>query len=275
MKHLLIFCILLSVAIWSRTSVAEQPAQSQSGPGSIPEINGMVYIPPGEFLMGSTVDDLKKQADIDEFPQHGVYVKGFYIDRYEVTNIQYKIFVDSMKVKPPYYWWDNNYPVGMDGYPVVSVNWHDARRYAEFVGKRLPTETEWEKAARGADARRYPWGDAFDNARANNGAVLARVAEFESGISPYGVFNMAGNAAEWVDAWYAPYERGEHDRLDEDMPEYKPYYGTKRYRVYRGGSWNSFGKYLRCANREKARPKETWGYIGFRCAKDAPQTSAP
>lgn len=248
-------------------------AHSQSQP--VPEVSGMIYIPPGDFLMGSTVEDLKKQADIDEFPQHSVFVDGFYIDKYEVTNIQYKLFVDSMKVEPPYYWIDGNYPVGMDGYPVVSVSWHDAKRYAQFVGKRLPTEDEWEKAARGTDARRYPWGEEFDNERANNGQRLMPVGEYEAGISPYGVYNMAGNAAEWVDSWYAPYQRGAGDLLDEDMPEYKPFYGNKRYRVYRGGSWNSFGKYLRCANREKARPNETWGYIGFRCAMDAPERTTP
>ncbi|MBI4720728.1 MAG: formylglycine-generating enzyme family protein [Chitinivibrionia bacterium] len=249
-------------------------AFSQAEPDTIPEVNGMIYIPAGEFLMGSSAEDVKNQAEIDEFPQRLVFVEGFYIDMFEVTNIQYKLFADSMKVKPPSHWIDGDYPVGMDGYPVVGVTWHDAQKYARFVGKRLPTETEWEKAARGTDGRKYPWGNEFDNTKCNNGPQLAQIADFEAGKSPFGVFNMAGNAAEWVDAWYTPYVRTEHDRLDPDMPEHKPFYGNKRYRVYRGGSWNSFGKYLRCANREKARPGERWSFIGFRCAMDPPWKDA-
>lgn len=239
-------------------------------PDAIPEISGMVYIPPGEFLMGSTAEDLRNQAEIDEFPQRTVYVEGFYIDIHEVTNAQYKVFVDSMHVKPPSRWKDGSYPIGWDGYPVVNISWEDAAAYARFVGKRLPTEEEWEKAARGQDGRRFPWGDEFNSEKANNSDQLMQIMRFPEGVSPFGLHDMAGNVAEWVDAWYTPYPRGEDDVLDDDFPEYHPIYGDQTYRVYRGGSWNNFGKFLRCSNREKAKPKEKWGNIGFRCAMDPP-----
>jgi formylglycine-generating enzyme required for sulfatase activity len=241
-------------------------------PDPIPEISGMVYIPAGEFLMGSTTEDLQHNAEIDEFPRRSVHVGGFYIDIHEVTNAQYKVFVDSMKVNPPSKWKDGNYPIGWDGYPVVNISWEDAAEYARFVGKRLPTEEDWEKAARGDDGRRFPWGDEFDDGKANNSDQLMPIMRFPEGVSPFGVHDMAGNVAEWVDAWYAPYPRGEDDVLDGEYPEYQPIYGDQTYRVYRGGSWNNFGKYLRCSNREKARPKERWGNIGFRCAMDPPWT---
>jgi len=239
-------------------------------PDSIPQISGMVYVPPGEFLMGSTAEDLLHQADIDEFPQRSIYVDGFYIDVHEVTNAQYKVFLDSMHVKPPSRWKNGSYPIGWDGYPVVNVSWEDAAAYARFIGKRLPTEEEWEKAARGIDGRRFPWGDEFDKDLANNGDQLMQIMRYPQGVSPYGVHDMAGNVAEWVNSWYAPYPRGESDVLESNYPEYTPIYGDQTYRVYRGGSWNNFGKFLRCSNREKARPGERWGNIGFRCAMDPP-----
>ena len=109
-------------------------------PAAIPEIQGMVYIPPGEFIMGSTMEDVTNMAQVDEFPQRKVSVDGFYIDIFEVTNVQYKIFVDSMHVDPPSHWVNARYPVGMDGFPVVGVSWYNAKKYDEFMGKRLPTE---------------------------------------------------------------------------------------------------------------------------------------
>jgi len=279
MRKTKITCLLALVAALSCLAVylfirpGDSPAAStRAGDAEreAPPINGMVYIPPGEFIMGSSAEDIKHGADTNEFPQRKVFVDGFYIDIYEVTNVQYKVFVDSMHVAPPSHWINGSYPVGMDGYPVVGVSWYDAERYAAFVGKRLPTEEEWEKAARGTDGRKYPWGDSFDSRKCNNGRTLAPVGSFPECVSPYGVFDMAGNAAEWVDAWYAPYPRDDSHQWNPDHPEFKPDYGDKKYRVYRGGSWNNFGKYLRCARRGKAKPTERWNNIGFRCAKDPP-----
>jgi len=237
-------------------------------PDPVPEVNGMVFIPAGEFLMGSSLADLKKMADLDEFPQRKVYVDAFYIDIHEVTNAQYKLFIDSMGVAPPHRWENRNYPVGEDGFPVVDISWEEAAAYARFVGKRLPTEAEWEKAARGSDGRRYPWGDEFDNTLANNGENLVPVMSFQGGVSPYGVYDMAGNAAEWVDAWYDAYPRSKNDVIPKEFATRDQSFSKNKFRVYRGGSWNSFGKFLRCANREREKPDKKWLYIGFRCAMD-------
>ena len=231
----------------------------------------MAFIPPGAFLMGSTIEDLRYEAELDEYPQHEVYVDGFYMDIHEVTNAQYKFFADSMGVEPPHAWgYDGNYPIGRDGYPVVSVSFKEAAAYARFVGKRLPTEAEWEKAARGSDGRRYPWGDEFDNTKGNNGEQLLPVMSLPEGKSPYGLFDMAGNAAEWVDSWYAAYPRESAASLPSDLGNRKIRFGDKKYRVYRGGSWNGFGKFMRCANRERTKTGKKWQYIGFRCAMDPP-----
>jgi formylglycine-generating enzyme required for sulfatase activity len=272
----LLFAFLLSIASGDATPSGESRAASDgmqskvSEPDQIPEINGMAYIPAGVFLMGSTSDDLHNQAEIDEYPQRPIWVDGFYMDIHEVTNAQYKVFLDSVRIKPPSRWKNGNYPIGMDGYPVVNITWEDAAMYARFVGKRLPTEEEWEKAARGEDGRRFPWGNDFDDDKGNNSDQLMQIMRFPDGVSPYGLYDMAGNVAEWVDAWYAPYPRGEGDVLDRDFPEHKPLYGDQKYRVYRGGSWNNFGRFLRCSNREKAKPNARWGNVGFRCAMDPP-----
>jgi formylglycine-generating enzyme required for sulfatase activity len=236
-------------------------------PDPVPPVSGMVFVPAGYFTMGSNPDDLRHMAEVDEWPQRQVWVDDFYIDMHEVTNAQYKVFLDSIKIEAPPRWIDNNYGIGEDGLPIVSVTWEEAQAYAHYVGKRLPTEPEWEKAARGTDARRFPWGDDFDTDKANNGDRLMPIMSFPEGVSPYGCFDMAGNAAEWVDAWYEAYPRGENDVLPRDIPDRAQEFSKDR-RVYRGGSWNSFGKFLRCPNRESTGEDKRWVYVGFRCATD-------
>ena len=238
-------------------------------PDPLPEFSGMVYVPAGEFIMGSEGNDLFRIAEVDEFPQRQVFVEDFYIDIYEVTNAQYKRFIDSTKVEAPPRWIDNNYGIGEDGLPVVSVTWEEATAYAQFIGKRLPSEAEWEKAARGVDGRRFPWGDDFDPNLANNGDLLTPIMSFPGGVSPFGCYDMAGNAAEWVDGWYEAYPRAEDDILPSGIPDRNEVFRTKK-RVYRGGSWNSFGKFLRCSNREATGSDRRWAYVGFRCAMDPP-----
>jgi formylglycine-generating enzyme required for sulfatase activity len=238
-------------------------------PDPTPVVAGMVLVPAGEFTMGSGVDDLRRMAEVDEWPQHRLWLDDYYIDVHEVTNAQYKVFLDSTRVEAPHRWVNGNYGIGEDGLPVVSISWDEAAAYARFVGKRLPTEAEWEKAARGADGRRFPWGNDFDGDYANNGDRLMPIMSFPLGESPYGCYDMAGNAAEWVDGWYAAYPRGDGDVLPADIPDRQESFRTDR-RVYRGGSWNSFGKFLRCANRESTGENRKWAYIGFRCAMDAP-----
>jgi len=280
MKHLLALALIPALSVSalaidgrSRTAV---PVDSVTGsetvkgrPDPIPDYPGMVFVPAGNFLMGSTTADLYHAADVDEWPQHSVWVDDFYIDVHEVTNAQYKVFLDSMHVEPPPRWVGGNYGIGEDGIPVAQVTWTNAAAYARFVGKRLPTEAEWEKAARGTDARRYPWGNRFDTHRCNNGDSPLPIMSFPGGVSPYGCFDMAGNVAEWVADRYTAYPRARTDVLPRDIRDRNKLFHDNR-RVYRGGSWNSFGKFLRCANREAAKPNTRWAYVGFRCARDAP-----
>ena len=237
-------------------------------PDPLPAVQGMVFVPAGEFIMGSAGDELYRASDVDEFPRRHLWVDDFYIDVHEVTNAQYKVFLDSMRVAAPPRWIDGNYGIGEDGLPVVSITWDEAAAYAKFVGKRLPTEAEWEKAARGTDGRLFPWGNSFDRTFANNGDYLVPIMSYPTGVSPYGAHDMAGNAAEWVDAVYEAYPRTEADVLPRDIPDRQDF--KKDRRVYRGGSWNTFPKYLRCANRENTQPGKRWAYIGFRCAMDPP-----
>jgi iron(II)-dependent oxidoreductase len=238
-------------------------------PNPIPAIQGMVFVPAGEFTMGSAGEELARQADVDEFPQRRVWVDDFFIDVHEVTNAQYKAYLDSMKVEAPPKWIEGSYGIGEDGLPIVSITWDEAAAYARFVGKRLPTEAEWEKAARGTDGRAFPWGESFDRNRANNSDRLMPIMSFPSGASPYGCLDMAGNAAEWVAGRYEAYPRGPEDVLPPGIPDRNEEFKKDR-RVYRGGSWNTFPKFLRCANRESTSPGKRWMYVGVRCAMDPP-----
>ncbi len=204
---------------------------------------GMVLVPAGEFIMG--VDS----GSPDERPKRTVYLDAFYIDKYEVTNKQFK------QVFP-----DHEYPADRDYYPVMGVTWHQASAYAAAVGKRLPTEMEWEKAARGTDGREYPWGNLFDpklcNSSATPGAKPTIVGFFLGGASPYGCMDMAGNAYEWTSDWYQAYP-GNRDIIKE--------YGQV-YRVLRGGSYLTGAFDVRCARRHYDHMDAKRSDYGFRCA---------
>ena len=181
---------------------------------------GMVLIPVGDFIMGTDQVDEDQEALAvgfphpwyeDEHPQHKVYLHAYYIDRSEVTNVQYQKFITATGYHPPQNWPNATYPKGNDELPVVYVNWYDADAYCRWLGKRLPLEAEWEKAARGSDGRKYPWGNTFNPLFANiarEAVMFAQptpVRQFESGKSPYGVYDMIGNVWEWTDSWYEPY----------------------------------------------------------------------
>lgn len=200
----------------------------------------MVYIPPGEFLMG----DGKKPTRAD----------GFYIDRYPVTNAEYARFCqETGHATPPPWYNTGTYPEGKADHPVVQVTWKDAAAYAQWAGKRLPGEAEWEKAARGSDGREWPWGDEFDKNKCNTceGDIgdTTPVGKYSpEGDSPYGVGDMAGNVYEWT-------ANGSGLVL---MP-------------LRGGSWNEFKTEARCAARRKHTPHRKNDFVGFRCAADAPK----
>lgn len=229
----------------------------------------MIFVPAGEFTMGA--DDLH----FDQRPIHKMYVDAFYIDKYEVTNAQYKKFVDATGHPAPhsdeiwaqpFNWIDGTYHEGQGNYPVALVSWYDAKAYAQWAGKRLPTEPEWEKAARGTDGRLYPWGDEPDASRVNSwemgpGRALP-VGSYPLGASFYGLMDMGGNAWEWVEDWFERYPGNE-------WPSDK--YGPK-YKVARGSSWGNVMKYVRTSNRHWLEPEHKSGLIGLRTAStDVPR----
>lgn len=227
---------------------APSDAQTETGPPS-----DMVLIPAGEFVMGFD------GGRPDEGPSRKVFVEAFYIDRYEVTNAQFKQYADTHGI--PF-----SFPPGMGSHPVVNITWDQANGYARWVGKRLPTETEWEKAARGTDEREYPWGNEWDASRCNSQEATqypktAPVGSFPSGASPYGVQDMVGNVWEWVQEWYDA-------DLHREGVSYRPRdprYGM--YRTIRGGSWLEDRNYQRCSTRGYLLPRSMASNVGFRCAK--------
>jgi len=219
----------------------------------------MVLIPAGEFSMGS--NDYG-----DEKPVHTVYLDAFYIDRYEVTNAQYKKFMDATGHKAPAFWSDSKY--NAPNHPVVGVSWNDAKAYAEWAGERLPTEAEWEKAARGGlVGKKYPWGDNITHDDANyDGTGGKDVWEHTSPVGSfapngYGLYDMAGNAWEWCADWY---DSGCYAKSPSRNPT-GPDSGSSR--VLRGGSWGYGGTdSLRVAYRGFDDPAYMFGFVGFRCA---------
>jgi formylglycine-generating enzyme required for sulfatase activity len=215
----------------------------------------MVPVPAGEFVMGSDDGD----AEADERPMTRVVVGAFWIDRVEVTNDRYRRCVEVGPCAVPT-------GSGVDDparseHPVVVVSWRQAVAYCRWAGKRLPTEAEWEKAARGVDGRRYPWGDRFDAGRANAGytAGTTEVGHSPAGASPYGALDMAGNVWEWTSSLYRPYPYDAGDGR-EDLE-------ARGARVNRGGSWYYGARYGRTTYRATAdHMYRRIGDLGFRCA---------
>ena len=223
---------------------------------------GMVYVPEGTFTMGSTDSD----AAYDESPVREVRLDAYWIDKYEVSNGQYQKCVNAGKCTKPRstdsYTRSSYYgKAEYDNYPVIYVSWHQAKAYCEWAGGSLPTEAQWEKAARGTDARKYPWGDESPNSNlVNYGEIkgdTTAVGSYPRGASPYGAMDMAGNVWEWVLDWYGPY-----DAAETNNPQGP---GTGDYRVLRGGGWYSSSGGIRSANRRYLNPTITGDYIGFRC----------
>lgn len=222
--------------------------------------DAMVAIPRGTFLQGSAEDDPDGRPE--ERPQRKVVLDAYFIDRTPVTAAEFKTYLDATGAAPPQQWDKFNDPKNAPDRPVIFVNWFDARDYAEWAGKRLLTEAEWEKAARGVDGRAYPWGDEPPTSkRAWFGEdEPSSVGARPFGSSPWGVHEMAGNVFEWVADWYDPdyYADGPKDNPTG------PSKGKKR--VIRGGSF-AHGKFaLRCATRGRYAPDERRANHGFRCA---------
>lgn len=261
----------------------------------------MVFIPAGNFIMGTLGGPSNEQ------PQHTVYLDAYYIDKFEVTNAEYQLFIDGggyttqafwssagwtwktgNGVAEPAYWGNDSYRSGSGwpSFPVIGISWYEAEAYANFAGKRLPTEAEWEKAARGTDARLYPWGATIDASRANyagsgdpyesGSAQITPVGFYDGRLfpnpvfqttdspSPYGCYDVAGNAWEWIKDWYSDaYYSGSPSSNPQG-----PISGTSR--GLRGGSWSTDTTNMRCAIRYCYTPTNRAHNYGFRCTKTAP-----
>lgn len=236
---------------------------------------GMVTVPAGEFIMGS---DPRKDpaAGPQEQPLHRVTLDTFEIDRYEVSNVEYLRFVLSTGASWPQFWRAKPFPDKMATHPVINVSWQEADAYCRWTGKRLPTEAEWEKAARGSDGRMFPWGDEpagwiksnIAHPGSKRGAKyppLANINRYDKGVSPYGVYQLAGNVSEWVSDWFDP----DYYRLGINENPQGP--KTGELKVFRGGSWNEDPEVARSAGRNGGEPTRKSYLTGFRCAKSSQQ----
>lgn len=248
----------------SRTTVSTQ----------ISPKDGMVllYVPEGEFIMGSD-PDIDPDAYDDEQPQHTVYLDAFWIDRTEVTNAMYALCVQAGACDPPEssesytrdsYYGNSSYA----DYPVIYVSWDDAWDYCTWAGRDLPTEAQWEKAARGTDGRIYSWGNSDPDCTLANfypGSYCvgdtAEVGSYPSGASPYGVLDMAGNVWEWTADWY------DADYYSQEVYNNPTGPSTGDYRLLRGGSWLAQSRDVRSAYRLYFSPDFTDFFVGFRCAR--------
>jgi formylglycine-generating enzyme required for sulfatase activity len=246
----------------------------------------MALIPAGQFIMGSA------HGDLDEQPAHRVYLDAYQIDRFEVTNLQYQRFVADTATRPPRYWSDGNFPIDSALLPVVGVSWRQAADYCAWVGKRLPTEAEWERACRGSKALSYPWGSLWDpwSAHTNwhaaglwvtdpddawlqladncqSGLCPELIGSYPQGCSSEGVFDLVGNASEWIQDWYAP---DSYSYLENDNPVNKEPHWEH---VVRGSAWfgsgnkpQEFARQSRCSARNASHSFDD-PRIGFRCAR--------
>ncbi len=229
-----------------------------------PEIPGMSYVPAGDFIMGGYF------GEFDEEPEHVVYLSAYYIDTHETSNAEYWECVRAHRCKPSAY--ARQVHLMHPNHPVLGVSWFDAREYCRWRGKRLPTEAEMEKAARGTDARRFPWGNTFDRMRLNLRGPedgyrwTAPVDAFPNGRSPYGVYNLAGNVWEWC-----------HDNIDKQYyrhsprrdPQGPPYRRGMR-KCMRGGTWMyNVPFYASTTNRSPQWGWKRYKYTGIRCALSA------
>jgi len=238
---------------------AQQTARGADRPAAVMSASDdvqMVFVPAGEFIMGS--DDA--EADDDEKPLSIVFGRDFWIDKFEVTNARYRRCMEAGACTRPV-------GLGYDdptraNHPVTVISWKQAVAYCRWAGKRLPTEAEWEKAARGTDGRRYPWGNRYEADRVNAGYTdgTTAVGSYPLGASPYGVMDMAGNVWEWTSSLYKPYPYDPNDgREDQD---------ARGARVNRGGTWYYNSKYVRTSHRANAgHIYRRAADLGFRCAK--------
>jgi len=260
----IVVLLLLALQIGCKNRTSPKPAPPK----------GMVHVPAGEFIMGSDETDKEAKAlqygstrqwYVNEHPARKESIDGFYIDKFEVTNREYKEFVDATGHRPPPLWRGETYPAELADHPVVAVDWYDAEAYCKHRGKTLPSEAQWEKAARGSDGRSFPWGSEFDSKKLNtfgDYGGTTPVGKFPDGASPYGALDMAGNVQEWTSGWYKAYPGNKFSDPD---------YGEKL-KVIRGGGWGGIGHYtlsyfVRSTFRHGIDPKGRFDDVGFRCVR--------
>ena len=274
----------------------------ESGPDN-PLERDMVFIPAGQFVFGTNQTDetglnasmgIPKPLYQDAHPEQKPFLKGFYIDRFEVTNRRYQKFLEDLPTHPEYKvmiekvghysppkgWQKTRFPEGQGDHPVVWVSWFDAANFCQWADKRLPTEKEWERAARGTKGQSYPWGNTFERNRANlpnklgSKVALSKVGSFPKGANPEGVEDLIGNAWEWIDGDYAPYPNNTFQFDDFNQG----------YKVIRGVSVSDIGhfpgefyakvlkEFARSWYRQYANPEQGASDVGFRCvSSNAPQ----
>jgi iron(II)-dependent oxidoreductase len=251
------------------------------------ELAEMVVIAAGPFKMGTDFE----RSDKYNQPQHEVNLPVYRIDKYPVTHAEFAKFVVSTKHRPPLDWKDGTIPDEKYLYPVTMVTWFDAKDYCAWAEKRMPTEAEWEKAARGTDGRRWPWGNVMDPSKLNtyyHVGSSTEVETYKNGVSPYGVHDMAGNVSEWTASNFVPYvgsaaindtfspKKLEAMTADDKTMKVADLVQAKGvYKVRRGGSWKSDPFSTSSYHRNFSMPYYASDFFGFRCASDVKIAGAP
>lgn len=246
-------------------------------PGHADDSSEMQFVPAGEFLMGSSgkgIDEDKAEA-----PPHKIFLPAYWIDKYEVTTAQFCQFLNATGQTQDaeghsFFGLPAYMPIcqeagqwrplpGKERFPMTNITWHGALAYARWAGKRLPTEAEWEKAARGTEGRKFPWGDIFNMSLMRFGQDnIGPGGEKPDGASPYGCLDMAGNAWEWTSSLFRPYPY----RVDDGREDLT---NTSERRVARGGSFTGEPYIATTTYRFRLYPEQAYSFLGFRCAKDA------
>jgi len=285
-----VLCLLFNVSL---LFAADQLPQALLTPPMGKDGAPMVMVPAGSFPMGVPQGD--RDGGRDEYPRHDVFVDTFFIDKFEVTNGRYLQFVKATGHRVPQnpnnptrnLWQGDTIADSVTDRPVINVDWFDAEAYCTWAGKRLPTEAEWEKAARGEDGRIFPWGNQMAGlSRANFGRTglsgpvrdrperlllyppIISVDKYDNSVSPYGLFQMSGNVAEWVADWYDP----KYYATAPDKNPKGPEKGTQR--SFRGGGWIDSTPSVRSAQRNGTNPNTKMNWMGFRCARDVKSSGA-
>jgi formylglycine-generating enzyme required for sulfatase activity len=275
-RSLFALAVLYVLFNLSQLFAADQPLHALSAPLMGQDGAPMVEVPAGSFPMGVPEGD--RDGGRDEYPRHDVFVDTFFIDRYEVTNAHYLEFVKATHHRVPQHpknptrnlWQGESIAESLTERPVINVDWFDADAYCKWAGKRLPTEAEWEKAAKGTADRRFPWGNVEPTNKHLNfnqpwigEKTLMPVGSYEAGKSPFGTYDMAGNVWEWVNDWY---DARYYEKSPAKNPN-GPDTGTKK--VIRGAGWQNETPTVRIFTRVDSDPTIRNESTGFRCAADA------